>query len=190
MWTQPTYFRTLCEWTLCNRPHSASHPRLEGYNRRKAAAPPPVCVDVYVSEADERTRRDPLLPQTNREKALQQNPKPWMVSGQEKKKERKHVVHHVTQTHRVGCSGNTNPTLGGKEQQMHPKEQNDAVNCFFCFWFVFFVFLQKSFLPVPLLQIQSSAQTSANALKFGDRCGTQALFDPLHAQKPFRDPGD
>lgn len=84
---------------IMQSPPFSVHPRLEGHNRRMAIAPPPVCVDIYVSETDERTRRDPLLPQTNREKALQQNPKTWIVSGQENKKERKHVVHHVTQTH-------------------------------------------------------------------------------------------
>lgn len=65
------------------------------------------------------------------------------------------------------AAGIQTPTQGGKEQQMHPKEQNDGVNCF-----------DFSFLPIPLLRMQRSPQTSANALKFGERCGTQALFDP------------
>lgn len=54
-------------------------------NLRKAMAPPPVCVDIYVSETDERARRDPLPPQTNGEKALQQNPQ--NVDGEQPRQE-------------------------------------------------------------------------------------------------------
>lgn len=116
------------------------HPRLEGYNRRKAAGSPPVCFDIYVSKTNERPRRDPLLPQRHREKAVQQNPKTWMVSSQEKKKGKKHVVYHITQTH----SRDRNPSRGGKEHRMHSKEQKDAVNCF-----DFFFSYKKAFYLFP-----------------------------------------
>lgn len=80
---------------------------------------PPVCVDIYASGTDERTRGDPLLPQANSENALQRSPKTWMVSGQGKKKERKHVVHHSTQTH--------SPQSGlQRDYKSHPGRQRAA----------------------------------------------------------------
>lgn len=140
MCTQPTYFRTLCEWTLCNRPHSASHPRLGGIQSAEGYGPSPVCVDIYVSKTDERARRDPLPPQTNGEKALQQNPQ--NVDGERPREEEREETccssHHTdSQPTEWAAAGIQNPTRGGKEEQMHPKEQNDAVNC--CDFFLFFI---------------------------------------------------
>lgn len=134
---------------IMQSPPFSVHQRLEGYNRRKAVAPPPVCVDIYVSETDERTRRDPLLPQTKREKALQQNPKTWIVSGQEKKKERKHVVHHVTQTHspRSGLQREYKSQSGSKRAANASKR---AKRCSKLFWlFFFFFFNRKAFCLFP-----------------------------------------
>lgn len=75
----------------------------------------------------------------------------WVAKRGRKRGNMLFIMLHRLTGHRVGCSRNTNPTQGGKEQQMHPKEQNNAVNSFLgCF------FLQKSFLPVPLLRMQSS----------------------------------
>lgn len=147
-------------------PHSASQPRLEGHNRRKALAPPSVCVDIYVNETDEHTRRDPLVPQANTENVDREWPR-----EEKKRGNMLFITKHRLEAHRVGCSGNSNPFWEEKRSKKHPKEQNDAVKCF--------DFKKKlpvlSFLP----------QTSANALKLGGCCGTQALFDPLHAQQPF-----
>lgn len=111
----------------------------------------------------------------------------WVAKRRRKRGNMLFIMLHRLTAHRVGCSGNTNPTRGGKEQQMHPKEQNDAVNSFLGFFVFLGFFLQKTCL-FPCCECR--AQTSANALRFGDRCGTQALFDPLHAQQPFWDPGD
>lgn len=109
-----------------------------GSNLQKAMAPPPVCVDIYVSETDERASRDPLPPQTNAEKALQQNPQ--NVDGERPREEEREETccssHHTdSQPTEWAAAGIQNPTRGGKEQQMHPKEQNDAVNCFEFFFF-------------------------------------------------------
>lgn len=147
--TQPTYFRTLCEWTLCNRPHSASHPRLGGDPICGRLWPLPLFVLIFTSAKQTSVPGETLCPhrQTGR-KLCNKIPKAWMVSGQEKKKERKHVVHHITQTLKPtewAAAGIQNPTRGGKEEQMHPKEQNDAVNCFDFFSF----FHKKAFCLLP-----------------------------------------
>lgn len=128
---------------IMQSPPFSFHPRLEGYNRRKAVAPPPVCVDIYVSETDERTRRDPLPPQTNREKALQQK-KTQNVDGEWPREEEREET---------CCSSrytDSQPTVSGLqgEYKSHPgrkraanasrKSKNDAVNCFLLFFFFFF----------------------------------------------------
>lgn len=99
MCTQPTYFRTLCEWTLCNRPHSASHPRLGGDPICGRLWPLPLFVLIFTSAKQPSVPGETLCPhrQTGR-KLCNKIPKTWMVSSQDKKKERKHVVHHITQT--------------------------------------------------------------------------------------------
>lgn len=69
-----------------------------GSNLRKAMAPPPFVL-IFTSAKQTSVPGETLCPhrQTGR-KLCNKIPKTWMVSGQEKKKERKHVVHHITQT--------------------------------------------------------------------------------------------
>lgn len=96
------------------------------------------------------------------------------MSGQEKKKREETCCSSQNidwKPTEWDAAGIQIPSGEEKRSKKHPKEQNDAVKCF--------DFKKKlpvlSFLP----------QTSANALKLGGCCGTQALFDPLHAQQPF-----
>lgn len=120
MCTQQTYFRTLCEWTLCNPPPRCKA-GLEGHNWRKAVAPPSVCVDIYIDETDERTRRNPLPPQVNTDHAVREWPR-------EEKREETCCSSRFMDSKPQQWEYKSRP--GGKVQQMHPKEQNDAVNCF------------------------------------------------------------
>lgn len=106
-------------------PHSASQPRLEGHNQRKALAPPSVCVDIYVNETDERTRRDPLVPQANTENVDREWPR------EEKREETccssRNIDSKPTEWDGAGIQI---PSGEEKCSKTHPKEQNDAVKCF------------------------------------------------------------
>lgn len=94
-----------------------------------------------------------------------------IVSGQEKKKREetccssRNIDSKPTEWDAAGIQI---PSGEEKCSKKHPREQNDAVKCFD---------FKKKNLPV----LSFLPQTSANALKLGGRCGTQALFDPLHA---------
>lgn len=110
-----TYFRTLCEWTLCNASPSSMSTSLDRYNWRKTIATAPVYVDPRVNVTDEFYQRRCVHGAFPKPDYVLMSKTYKYARKQRRKRKGMSFIMLRSHTPTVGCSGNTNPIRKGKE---------------------------------------------------------------------------